>query len=122
MKRLTNILILLFGVLFVFLVTSGIVKLDCIFKSIFNISCPGCGLTRSFRAILNLDFYSAFKYNILGIPLFIIGILTGISLIMDIFKNSNRTINYVLSFFNKYSIPIIILIIITTIINNINGI
>lgn len=122
MKRLINILLIILGIFFVWITTSGILKFECLFKTLFGISCPGCGLTRSFRAIFDLDFYSATLYNILGIPLFIIGIITFISLIIDIIKNSDRTIVVFNNIFKKYYVVIIILIVITTIINNINGI
>lgn len=122
MKRLINILLLIFGISFIWIVTSGIINVYCLFKSLFGIRCPGCGLTRSFRSILSLDFYSAFNYNILGIPLFIVGIIVLISMIIDIIRNDNKTINYIFKFLKKYYVVIIILIIITTIINNINGI
>ena len=122
MKRFVNILLLLFGISFILIVTSGIIKVNCIFKTLFDISCPGCGLTRSFRAIFNLDFYSAFKYNILGIPLFIIGIITSFSLIIDIIRNDDITIRYIFNSFKKYYVLIIVLLVITMIINNINGI
>ena len=71
-KRIINLIILLSGTLFIFIIVTGKVNVECLFKKIFHISCPGCGLTRSFRSILNLDFINAFKYNILGIPLFIL--------------------------------------------------
>lgn len=122
MKRLINILLLIFGISFIWIVTSGIINVYCLFKSLFGIRCPGCGLTRSFRSILSLDFYSAFNYNILGIPLCIVGIIVLISMIIDIIRNDNKTINYIFKFLKKYYVVIIILIIITTIINNINGI
>lgn len=122
MKKFINISILLFSISFVVIAVNGVIKLECIFKSIIDIRCPGCGLTRSFRSILNLDFYTAFKYNILGIPLFIIGIITFLSLIIDIIRNDDKTINYIFKFLKKYYVGIIILLIITTIINNINGI
>lgn len=122
MKRLINILLLIFGISFIWIVTSGIINVYCLFKSLFGIRCPGCGLTRSFRSILSLDFYSAFNYNILGIPLFIVGIIVLISMIIDIIRNDNKTINYIFKFLKKYYVVIVILIIITTIINNINGI
>lgn len=122
MKRLINILSLLFGISFIWIVTSGIININCLFKSLFNIRCPGCGLTRSFRAIFNLDFYRAFNYNILGIPLFIISIVIIISMSIDIIRNENKTIMYILNFFKKHYIVIIILLIITAIINNIIGI
>ena len=122
MKRLINILLLIFGISFIWIVTSGIINVNCLFKSLFKIRCPGCGLTRSFRAIFNLDFYSAFNYNILGIPLFIFGIITCIGLVIDIIKNDNRTIHYIINFLGKYYVIIIILVIIAMIINNIRGI
>lgn len=122
MKRLINILLLLFGIGFVVIVTSGIINFTCIFKDLFDICCPGCGLTRSFKSILQFDFYGAFNYNILGIPLFIFGIITCIGLIIDIIKNDNKTINNILVIFKKYYIIIIILVVITMIINNIRGI
>ena len=43
----------------------------CIFKNIFNIPCPTCGLTRGFIEILHFDFIESLKYNILSIPIFI---------------------------------------------------
>ena len=122
MKRLINILLLIFGISFIWIVTSGIINVYCLFKSLFGIRCPGCGLTRSFRSILSLDFYSAFNYNILGIPLFIVGIIVLISMIIDIIRNDNKTINYIFKFLKNYYIIIIIILVINTIINNINGI
>ena len=122
MKRLINILILIFGISFIFIATSGYVKLNCLFKSIFDISCPGCGLTRSFRSILNFDLYNAFKYNILGIPLFILCIVTIISLIIDIIRGKDTTIKFYFNIFSRYYIGIIIILVVTMIINNINGI
>ena len=43
----------------------------CPVKYIFGIECFGCGMTRGFMSILQLDFRSAVKYNILSLPLFI---------------------------------------------------
>ncbi|MGM9882045.1 MAG: DUF2752 domain-containing protein [Bacilli bacterium] len=122
MKRIYNILILFFGTTFILIMTSGLIKYSCIFKKIIGIRCPGCGLTRSFRAIINLDFYNAPRYNILGIPLFIICIIFFISITVDIIRNKNNTILFINKIFKKYYILIIILLGITTIINNINGI
>ena len=122
MKRLINILLLIFGISFIWIVTSGTINVNCIFKTLFDIRCPGCGLTRSFRAIFDLDFYKAFNYNILGIPLFITLVITLVSMIIDIIGNNNKTITYIFNFLKKYYIIIIIIIVITTIINNIKGI
>ena len=121
-KRIINLIILVMGLLFIGIVVLGKINVECLFKKMFHISCPGCGLTRSFRAILNLDFVSAFKYNILGIPLFILCIIYIILLIIDVIIGSDKGNKLVLYIFSKYYILIICLFIISMIINNINGI
>ena len=115
MKRVINLLILTIIIIFVLLMVSGTIHYSCIFKRIFNICCPGCGLTRSFRCILNFDFIEAIKYNILGIPLFVSFIVFSIMLIFD-------TIKVIMNVFKNYYLIIIFILIITMIINNINGI
>lgn len=122
MKRFINLLIIFFGIIFIYIVITDMVSFRCIFKELFGISCPGCGLTRSFRAIINLDFGLAIKYNILGIPLFVIIILIVISLVIDIILNSDRTLKFINNFFKKNYIVIVLILIISLIINNINGI
>lgn len=122
MKRIVNILILFSGILFIYIVVSGLIPFECLFKKLFDIRCPGCGLTRSFRDIINLNFGSAIKYNILGIPLFIIIFGLSIGLSIDIILNTNETLKYINNFFKKNYIIIIFILIITVIINNINGI
>lgn len=41
----------------------------CPFFYLFNIPCPGCGLTRSITFLLKGNIIESIKYNILGIPL-----------------------------------------------------
>lgn len=38
--------------------------ITCVFIEVFGIPCPGCGMTRAFLSLLKLDFYHAFKYNV----------------------------------------------------------
>lgn len=121
-KRIINLIILVMGLLFIGIVALGKINVECLFKKIFHISCPGCGLTRSFRSILNLDFTNAFKYNILGIPLFILCIIYIILLIRDVIIGSDKGNKLVLYIFSKYYILIICLFIISMVINNIRGI
>lgn len=122
MKRFINILILMSFYLFIYLLFNGMIPGECLFKKIFSISCPACGLTRSIKAILKLDFISSFNYNILGILLFIMTIVITILLIVDIIKGTNRTINYLLKYLGKYYYIIIIILVISMVINNIRGI
>ena len=44
----------------------------CPFFYLFNIPCPGCGLTRSVLAIFKLDLKSSVQYNFLGIIIVIL--------------------------------------------------
>lgn len=43
-----------------------ICRSTCIFKVIFGLPCPGCGLSRSFGAVFRLDFAEALRWH----PLF----------------------------------------------------
>ena len=71
--------------------------------------------------IFNNNFsINAFKYNILGIPLFILYIIYIILLIRDVIIGSDKGNKLVLYIFSKYYILIICLFIISMIINNIN--
>lgn len=45
---------------------------DCSFKHITGVSCPGCGLTRSFHAGANFHIAEAFAFHLLG-PFFLLG-------------------------------------------------
>ena len=122
MKRFINLSILIFGTLFVYLAITNIFSFKCIFKDLFGIRCPGCGLTRSFISILNFDFISAIKYNVLGIPIFISFILISFFMVIDIFKNSDKTLKFINKILQTKYIELLILIVVVMLINNIQGI
>lgn len=43
---------------------SGIdICIPCIWKSIFGLNCPGCGLTTAFISLMELNFNHAFEAN-----------------------------------------------------------
>ena len=108
-----------FAVLFLINKVSNIII--CPVKYFLGFSCPGCGLTRSFISILNLDFVSAFHYNILSIPLFIsIGIYC-IFAFADITFNSNLITKFEQLISKKLLyVFYIVIIILSTIFNNVN--
>ena len=110
------LILLVFGVLVVF-----VFDVDCLFKSIFGILCPGCGLTRGFRALFHGDFKEAFFYNILTIPIFLFLVIFLVLFVIDTLCNRNFVSRYLL-FFSKYYYILIILVIISFIVNNVKGI
>lgn len=122
MNRLKNISILIVELLFGYIILNGLVPFNCFFRDYLGIRCPGCGLTRSFKSLLKLNFKEAIHYNIIGIPLFILLIILTIFLIIDSIKNTNKTLIYLNNFLKKYYFLIIIILIITMLINNLNKI
>lgn len=40
-----------------------IFKIPCLIKWIFGIECPGCGITRAYVSLFQLDLMQAFQYN-----------------------------------------------------------
>ena len=45
------------------------VSIPCIFKLMFNKSCLGCGLTKSFEYLISFNFIKSIETNILVIPI-----------------------------------------------------
>ena len=48
---------------------------DCAFKDMSGLSCPGCGLSRSFHSVANIDVADAFGFHLLG-PVFFMLLLS----------------------------------------------
>ena len=48
---------------------------DCSFKHITGLSCPGCGLSRSFHSVANMNLPEAFRFHLLG-PVFFLLLLS----------------------------------------------
>lgn len=118
-NRIINIIILVIvDILFVILFVLKI-EIPCMFKSILGISCPGCGMTRAINEIIHLRFINAFKFNILSIPLVIIGSFSFFVIIYDIIKNSDIFIQFINKAFTKFWYIFIILIVFSMVINNI---
>ena len=68
--------------------TTGIdICIPCIWQSIFDLHCPGCGLTTAFISIIEFDFKNAFETNWL---IFIIFPLVIFYLIHDYVKFRNK--------------------------------
>ena len=122
MKRLRHIFVIVIFALIFLLFYIFELSWDCPIKKYLHFACPGCGLTRSIRALLNLNLLESIKYNILGIPLVISIIIISLFLIKDIINNTNNVEKKVYKFFEKKYKIILIILVIITIINNINGV
>lgn len=94
----------------------------CVIKSTIHIPCPGCGLTRSFDQIMNLNIIGSFNYSILGFPLFIFFIISFVMISIDFIKNKDSYLKFIYTILNKYYYIIILLLVLSWIINIIRGI
>ncbi|MBQ8892456.1 MAG: DUF2752 domain-containing protein [Bacilli bacterium] len=56
-----NLVLVICGLINIILVL--IFEFPCPWKSNFNIDCAGCGATRMFKSLLNLEIYQAFRFN-----------------------------------------------------------
>jgi len=59
------IILLLFSFLYYRIYSLYHIGIPCIFHKITGLYCPGCGITRTLFSLINFDFKSAFRNNIL---------------------------------------------------------
>ena len=62
-KDIKNNLIVIIFIIIYFALTKIIFGYSCIFRILFHIKCPGCGLTRAFKSLLKGDIIKAMHYN-----------------------------------------------------------
>lgn len=95
-------IVILLGLTFIFSILN--IRI-CPFFYLFKIPCPGCGLTRSIRSLLNGDIIGSFKYNIIGIPLVVCSIIYFIFFIfkkeylIDNFLRKNKMLVIIIAIF-----------------------
>lgn len=90
------IFIVLGGEFLLFCLNFGI-YVPCLFRKVTGFYCPGCGITRMFLSILQLDFYQAFRYNSLVFILFV-GVILFKILRFNFSKKSKEYASYFLLF------------------------
>lgn len=90
----------------------------CVIKNVLGISCFGCGLTRGFICILELNFKQAIVYNVLSIPLFIAIFLYTFFTVIDIIFNK-EIVGKIEAFLSKKHmfIAYVVILLLTTILN-----
>ena len=81
------------GVLFfvLYVLTKILNRSLCPIYNLFGVKCFGCGLTRGFICILEFDFISAIRYNVLSIPLFVGIVAYSVMVVIDVLLDKNYT-------------------------------
>ncbi len=95
LKHVKQIILICIGILIFVAYIKYNNGIPCFFYELTGYYCPGCGITRALLSLLHLDFYQAFRFNILVItllPFFII-----YSIYKYIFKGKKRIPNLVWS-------------------------
>lgn len=66
--------LLTLGILTAAVLSMWLLRLPCIWKALLHIPCPGCGMTRAWVSLLELDFAAAFRYHPMfwSVPLVVI--------------------------------------------------
>lgn len=68
MKKIVSLILLFIGILICSYICEYYDVTICLFHNIFHIPCPGCGLTRAIKLIMQLKVIESFQYNIIAIP------------------------------------------------------
>ena len=95
------------GVLILILTINTPFSIPCIWKMIFNIQCPSCGLSRAFILASQFRFIEAIKMNILFLPLVVGGAVYLVCAIIDVLAN-RQTIEQFNAILSKKWVRIII--------------
>lgn len=96
MKKKTKIILLILAVLYLIVSKKIGIGIPCLFYKITGFYCPGCGISRMFISLLQLDFYQAFRHNALVFILLIGYIIYKIINIKYQVKISNAFICFLL--------------------------
>ncbi len=116
MKRKVKIMALLGEGILSYVLLFSKIYLPCVFKSIFKIPCPGCGLTRAFKALLHFQIDTAFHFHAFSIPIFLLLFFLNLFLLYDIWQNTH-TLEKAINQLNKHKRIGIIVLLLSEIMN-----
>ena len=84
-KLIIGIVLVALGILYLKVISPVFhIHIPCVFKEITGLDCPGCGMTRAVLAMLDGDFYQAFRFNML------VFVLAPIYLLYLYFERKNK--------------------------------
>ena len=68
---------------------SWLIDYQCPWKRSLGLDCAGCGVMRMIGALINFEWYQAFRYNPLFFLLMLMGIIYGFYVIISLLKKKN---------------------------------
>ncbi|MBR3249075.1 MAG: DUF2752 domain-containing protein [Clostridia bacterium] len=74
-KKIQRIILIAIASVFAIAIFKYKIGIPCIFNKITGFYCAGCGITRAIYSLIKLDFYQAFRYNMLVIILLPFGLV-----------------------------------------------
>lgn len=84
----------------------------CVWKNIFGIACPGCGLSRGVSAIMRGHFQQALQYNYLSYPLFVMLLIAFFCILYDLVTGKNFFYDWIHKIHWHWSMFFIVLVIV----------
>lgn len=84
-----GVILSIFTLYFLFFFVFDYLKIPCFFHQITNLYCPGCGMTRAIRCLLQFEFIKAINYNVLIIILIPFGLFYVFSFFKTYIKTGN---------------------------------
>ena len=90
------------------------IYIPCVFKLLFGIPCPGCGLFRAGVLLSRLDFVNAIRMNIMLLPLLIVGVIHFTCALIDALSNKGAIVRFNAFLAKKWVIAAAILLMIVS--------
>lgn len=95
------------------------IGLPCLLYTFTGWYCPGCGLGRSVQCILNGEWYQAFRYNVLLMPLILPGTLLLLYTAWQYIQGTPYQKYWIIRILERAGIPAAIIMILYGILRNI---
>lgn len=102
----TSCIILLIGIIYLIWYRLTHLGIPCVFHMVTGLYCPGCGVTRMFLALLNIEFAEAFRSNCFVLILLPYGIFVYVRHYVYIIKGEAYTYKK----YHRYILSVILIL------------